>query len=143
MTPTKIKSSTVYSELLRIRRICSRTEYVDLYDNLLAREYKSRGYSNIQHTITSSKSKILSNFNVDLMKIGPKVHEKVLVYGATCVFDTVYNTHDKIKHIIKDSLDITNLNSICLPMTVPSTKLKRILHTKRRYLSKMRSFYSL
>ena len=58
MTPPKIKHSSLYSELLRIRRICSTEEVINLYDNLLRREYKSRGYKNVEKKIEIAIKKI-------------------------------------------------------------------------------------
>ena len=44
MTPSKLKFSTLRSELVRIRRICSKPKFVDIYDHLLEKEYNERRY---------------------------------------------------------------------------------------------------
>ena len=136
MTPSKYKYCTLYSELLRIRRICSKKEYIEIYDKLLQREFMSCGYFSIDHKIKSYVDKINNSFDANMKKIPISTEKPPLVYGSTSVFDRVSNSHLRVWKIVKDSLlDI----EASLPVVIPSKKLKSILHTKKRYLLKMRN----
>ena len=135
MTTSRIKLSTLHSELIRIRRICSHQKYIDLYDSLLLREYETRGYANIKRTMEMAKLQISENYDANLKRKPTEAVSK-LVYGATSIFDTVSNSHVIVKNIIKNSLTFTDIR---LPFTVPNVKIKRLLHTKKRYLQKTRA----
>ena len=69
MTPPKIKNSSLYSELLRIRRICSNQNVINFYDSLLVREYKSRGYNNVEKRVRGAIKKISADFDKHFKKI--------------------------------------------------------------------------
>ena len=50
MTPSRIKYTTLLSELLRIRGICSKEIFISIFDELLAKEFKTKGYPTIDST---------------------------------------------------------------------------------------------
>ena len=63
MTPTKFKLSTIYGEMIRIRRICSKPILVSFYDNLLKREFERKGYCSIKNHMKRSIERINNNFD--------------------------------------------------------------------------------
>ena len=78
---------------------------------------------------------IRCKFDEKMFKIPAEKPYKRIVYGSTVVLDSVSNSHNIVRDILKSSLaeiDVT------LPMKIPSKKLKTILHTKNRYLAKMK-----
>ena len=81
------------------------------------------------------KSNIEANFNDQFKKIDEKETTEGLVYGATTKREEAARTHHKVKRIVKYSLI---KEQVKLPMEISSTKLGEILHTKRRYLRKLR-----
>ena len=137
MTPPKLKNCSLYSELLRIRRICSKEKIINLYDSLLLREFKSRGYSNVETKIQLALNKINRNFDSSFKRLEKEVNTSKLVYGSTSVFDKFSNSHQVVRRILKKSLGDQDVR---LPLLIPAKKLKSYLHTKRRYLAKLRSF---
>ena len=135
MSPTKHKYSTIFSELVRIRRICSKPSFIPFFDHLLAREFRSLGYTSIEKKIKKLIEEIRCKFDEKMFKIPAEKPYKRIVYGSTVVLDSVSNSHNIVRDILKSSLaeiDVT------LPMKIPSKKLKTILHTKNRYLAKMK-----
>ena len=135
MTPNNIKLTTLFSELLRIRRICSKTKYVDLFDKLLEKEFTLKGYININIKITKFIKKINSDYDSRYKKIVASKKTTGLVYGATTIFDKTSNSHLIVKKILKCSLCKSDIK---LPFLIPFKKMKSILQTKKRYLSKLR-----
>ena len=90
MTPSKFKYCTLYSELLRVKRICSKQMYVDLYIKFLKREFTAKGYFSLDEKINSYNSKIIKSFDANMRKLPrERADRKPLVYGSTSVFDSV------------------------------------------------------
>ena len=139
MTPHKIKISTLKSELLRIWRICYKQKYVDMYDKMLSREFKSKGYRKIDSVLKKTLDNFNTKYDGNFKKIEAEPKLRELIYGSTTSFDSVNNTHAIVHQIIKASLDLKCFDRVCLPMSVPSSKLKQLLHSKKRFLSKLRS----
>ena len=136
MTPNRSKYCTLYSELLRIRRISSKKEFIALYDRLLSREFYTQGYLSVDSKIKFYIEQIDKNFDVNFVKIPKETKKSLVVYGAVSIFDSVTNSHRIVRKILRDSLTIFDAN---MPTLIPSNKLKMILHTKKRYLLKMKN----
>ena len=58
-----------------------------------------------------------------------------LVLGATVIMEKGSQTHIVVRDILKEALEDSTIR---LPTLVPSTKLINLLHTKRKYLTKLR-----
>ena len=69
MTPNCFKFGTLYSKLLRIRRLCSQTNYVSIFDELLKNEFISVGYKSLSKKIKKYTSLIKERFDENLQKI--------------------------------------------------------------------------
>ena len=83
-----------------------------------------------------SIERINNNFDENFEKKTVHADHENLVFGSTVTYDTVSNSHVIVKNILKNSMTFENVK---LPMTVPSVKLKRLLHTKKKFLKKLRN----
>ena len=132
--PTKYKHAGVNGDMLRIRRICSTTSYVNLHDSLLRREYYTLGYGRIKEIMEKRIKELEEEFDRDYNRISKEKSKDGLVYGATCIMEAGAGTHAIVKYFIKKSRN----NGSRMPMLVPGMKLGTLLHTRKRYFSKLR-----
>ena len=136
--PFKVKMAGLNGDMLRIRRICSKEEYVKTQDTLLKNEYLALGYSShkINQAMEERREAIKNDFNSDYSRKETVKDMNNLVYGATSKMETGSMTHQVVKEIISSALGD---NQARLPILIPATKLGEILHTKQRYMDKLRS----
>ena len=134
--PSHYKLSALKTEMIRIRRTCSKPIFVWHMDNLLIRELNTLGHKNASIELNKFKTYIATNYDHNMSKItkDDEDNEQKKVYGATSKMEQIGGTHHKVTNIIKNALGDQETN---LPMLVPSFKLKEILHTRRKYLAKL------
>ena len=136
--PLRVKMAGLNGDMLRIRRICSKTEFVKTQDTLLEHEYLSLGYSNtnISRAMEERREANKHAFDSDLNRKETMKDTANLVYGATSKMETGSMTHLVVRKIISSSLGD---NQARLPILIPATKLGEILHTRKRYMEKLRT----
>ena len=139
--PSIYKSSALKSEMIRARRTCSKPEFVALMDKMLKRELYTLGHKNAHSDMCKFASWIATNYDSNFVKIQKEEEEQdgddtaSKVYGATSKMEKYSKTHYIVKNIIKQSLGSCNAS---LPMVVPTVKLKELLHSRRRYMAKLK-----
>ena len=132
--PMKYKYSGLNGEVLRIRRICSKTNFNALHDKFLLREYIALGYRPQDH-LNKRIRQIKEEYDYDFKKIASPDKEEGIVYGAVSIMEGKARTHQTVQKILKVSLQNP---AIKLPLLVPGFKLGPMLHTRKRYLSTLR-----
>ena len=105
------------------------------FDTIIENEYRSLGYRCIKRITSRIKDTICKNYDENFLKIEEKEIPEGIVYGAVTKKESITGTHQIVKRIVK--LSLVN-KSVKLPMETPTTKLGEILHTKKRYLAKLR-----
>ena len=134
--PNHYKMSALKTEMIRIRRICSKNIFIWHMDKLLLRELAALGHKNGSHEMSTFKETINKDYDENFVKKKEdKEDDKTnRVYGATTKMETLGGTHIKVLNILSESLGNSEAS---LPMIVPTTKLKEILHTRRKYMTKL------
>ena len=124
--------------MIRIRRTCSKPIFIWQMDKLLLRELTALGHKTGDQEMSKFKATIKMNYNDDMTKKDKEpeteTEETKKVYGATTKVEAIGRTHQKVISILTETLGTSTAN---MPMLVPSTKLKEILTTRKRYLSKL------
>ena len=128
----KSVAGVVSGEILRHRRICSNEDLIKTNDKCLEMELISRGYSKslISKLIENRKNDISRDFSEEYIRIKPVSTPKGLVFGATTVYDSVWETHKIMKYFIKGLLQV----DARLPSVTSGPKLRSMYYTKKRYL---------
>ena len=134
MSPNRFKFGTLYSELVRTRRICSQKHFIPIFDNLLLREFNAMGYNSISKKMKKFIKLIQERFDENMFRLPAAPSEKRTVYGSTSILDKSSGSHRVVRKLIKDSLGKIDAT---LPSLISSTKLKCLIYSKRIYLKKM------
>ena len=135
--PMKYKLSAMKSEMIRYRRVCSEEKFVKFFEQLLTNELVALGYTYIHKEMDKFRKEIKEKYDSNAKKLSDVDSDlEGMVFGSTSKVEYVAHTHTMAKNILFKALE--GSNSIKLPMQVPSTKLKEILHTRRSYLEKMK-----
>ena len=104
--PPAILKSILGGELLRHRRITGNRILQQVNDECIIAELTSRGYSEtaVRKCAESRINQIGEEYNAKLSRREAKKRPEGLVYGAKTEYDQEWNTHHKLKMILKHSL---------------------------------------
>ena len=141
--PNVHKLAALKSEMIRIRRTCSKPSFITTLDTMLNRELQTLGHISAPNDMFKFKEYIDNNFTKDFIRIDNKEdkdnpHDRVkpIVFGATTALEACSRTHFIVTGLLQESL---KEDQASLATVVPSVKLKEILHSRRRYMHKLRN----
>ena len=80
------------------------------------------------------KNFIKSNYDDNMVRKEKEKDCNIRVWGATCRMEVKEGTHATVMKILKEALGDSEAN---LPTIVPSTNLKEVLTSRRRYMAKL------
>lgn len=132
--PNQYKHSALKSEMIRIRRTCSKPIFIWLLDKLLLRELNSLVHKGAATEMSKYKNFIKSNYDDNMVRKEKEKDCNIRVWGATCRMEVKEGTHATVMKILKEALGDSEAN---LPTIVPSTNLKEVLTSRRRYMAKL------
>ena len=144
---SSVSRSIISGEILRHRRLTSSRKLQTVNDECLIKELESRGYDKqfLRRAVHQRIKQIGHDYSFTYERREMRKVPEGLVYGSKTVYDQEWFTHQKLHHILKQSLPEgirleLKLNfhrnifffSRC-PMVVPGMRLAKLIYTKRRY----------
>ena len=136
--PASNKYCIILSEMLRYRRICSSSQFIEMNEHFLFKEMLKAGYNYGELKIKFMKSReyIKENYNEGtFVKINENSKEFEETFCGKVTFDKNSGSHKIVKALMMGD-GKTKLK----PILVPSSKIKTYLISRRKHLKKLRDF---
>ena len=136
--PVSNKYSIILSEMLRYRRICSSSQFINMNENFLFTEMIKVGYSvgEMKIKFTRSREYISDNYNeLTFNKRCEYSKDFDDTFCGKVTFDKQSGSHKVVKALMMGDGKL-RLKTV----VVPSSKIKTYLISRRKHLKKLRDF---
>ena len=133
-----VLKSIISGEVLRHRRICSSGNLAEINNICLKNELESRGYISgyLDKQIRLREKEINQVYDENLQRRIARQVPHDLVFGATTVYDSTWETHKVLRNFVKKWLVVSSR----MPMIVPGQRLKTRYYTKKKDLALARKY---
>ena len=137
--PVSNKHCIILSEMLRFRRICSSSQFIEMNENFLFTEMIKAGYNHSKIKFKFIKSREYIREKYDEVTFEKRCENPKELDGIFCgkvTFDQNSGSHKIVKALMMGDGKTLRLR----PVVVPSSKIKTYLISRRKHLKKLRDF---